>query len=325
MISGRNQEGRFKFFEASSIRKIKDKYVFIYSRFTEEGEFGLPTSNYTLAYAYSDHPLGPWTYGGTIIDGRGREKDEQGNVIASATPDGNTHGSICEINGKWWVFYHRQTGTDEYARQAMVAPIEVKVEEGVGGKVEISEGEYNSEGFATNGLNPLERHSAGIACWYTGPKPATHEWPNNTFYGSYVASGYGTESNFDAPYDLKNNTNDVVNNTDGSIVGYKYFNFSDVDYGTHLFGQDGKLLLNLTPQGIDGTIEIMVDRPWASQGMLLGKIDLKADMKQEPTEMSVVLPDLSKLEYKRAIFFVFNSNIKDRSLCTLHDFVFTKD
>ena len=324
MISGRNQEGRFKFFEASSIRKIKDKYVFIYSRFTEEGEFGLPTSNYTLAYAYSDHPLGPWTYGGTIIDGRGREKDEQGNVIASATPDGNTHGSICEINGKWWVFYHRQTGTDEYARQAMVAPIEVKVEEGEGGKVEISEGEYTSEGFSTHGLNPLERHSAGIACWYTGPKPATHEWPNNTFYGSYVASGYGTESNFDAPYDLKNNTNDVVNNTDGSIVGYKYFNFSDADYGTHLFGKDGKLLLNLTPQGIDGTIEIKADRPWASQGILLGKIELKADMKQEPTEMSVMLPDLAKLEYKRAIFFVFKSETKDKSICTLHDFVFAK-
>ena len=59
MISGRNQEGQFRFFEASSIRKIKDKYVFIYSRFTEEGEFGLPLSNYTLAYAYSDNPLGP--------------------------------------------------------------------------------------------------------------------------------------------------------------------------------------------------------------------------------------------------------------------------
>ena len=84
MISGRYQEGKFRFFEeASSIRKIKDKYVFIYSRFTEEGEFGLPMSNYTLAYCYSDNPLGPWTYGGTIIDGRGREKDEQGNVIAS--------------------------------------------------------------------------------------------------------------------------------------------------------------------------------------------------------------------------------------------------
>ena len=35
-----------------------------------------------------------------------------------------------DMNGQWYVFYHRQTGTDEYARQAMVAPIDVKVEEG---------------------------------------------------------------------------------------------------------------------------------------------------------------------------------------------------
>ena len=327
MISGRNQPGRFKFFEASRIRKIKAKYVFIYSRFTEEGEFGLPTSNYTLAYCYSDAPLGPWTYGGTIIDGRAREKDEQGNTIASATPDGNTHGSICEIrstsgrsqgeNSQWYVFYHRQTGTNEYARQAMVAPITVKVETGKGGKVEISEGEYTSEGFATNGLDPFERHSAGIACWYTGPKPATHEWPNNTFYGSYVASGYGTDSKFDAPYDLRNNTNDVVNNTDGSIVGYKYFNFDGVE------DEDLTLLLNLTPEGIDGTIDIMADRPWVSQGgQLLGSISLRADMPQIPTELSADLKGTDKLQGKHAIFFVFKSDTKEQSLCKLHNFVF---
>ena len=193
MISGRNEPGIFSFFEASSIRKIKDKYVFIYSRFTKDGEFGLPVSNYTLAYCYSDQPLGPWTYGGTIIDGRGREINEQGDTIASATPDGNTHGSICEVNGQWYVFYHRQTGTDEYARQAMVAPITVKVKEGKGGWVDISEGEYNSEGFALNGLDPFETHSAGIACWHTGPKPAVHEWPNNTYYGSYIEASYGGE------------------------------------------------------------------------------------------------------------------------------------
>ena len=329
MISGRNQEGIFSFFEASSIRKIKDKYVFIYSRFTKDGEFGLPISNYTLAYCYSDNPLGPWTYGGTIIDGRGREKDEQGNVIASATPDGNTHGSICEINGQWYVFYHRQTGTDEYARQAMVAPIEVKVKEGKGGKVEISEGEYTSEGFALDGLNPLERHSAGIACWYTGPKPALHEWPNNTFFGSYVAASYGGEAGmtkeealastkkYDTPYDLRYNTNDVVNNTDGSIVGYKYFNFNATK-GRN----DVKLLLNATPLGVDGTIEIRADRPWTSQGMLLGTIELRADMPQQPTELSVVLPDIGKLEHKHAIFFTFKSDTKEKSLCTLHNFVF---
>ena len=112
---------------------MKDKYIFIYSRFTKDGEFGLPISNYTLAYAYGDRPLGPFTYGGTIIDGRARGINVQGDTIATACVSGNTHGSICEINGQWYVFYHRQTGLNEFARQAMVAPIEVKVEEGPGG------------------------------------------------------------------------------------------------------------------------------------------------------------------------------------------------
>ena len=338
MISGRNQPGRFKFFEASSIRKIKDKYVFIYSRFTEDGEFGLPTSNYTLAYAYSDNPLGPWTYGGTIIDGRAREKDEQGNVIASATPDGNTHGSICEINGQWYVFYHRQTGTDEYARQAMVAPIDVKVEEGKGGKVEISEGEYNSCGFALDGLDPFERHSAGIACWYTGPKPATHEWPNNTFYGSYVDATYGGEdgmtkeqalastAKYDAPYDLRYNTNPVVNNTDGSIVGYKYFNFDAERLANK---KNLMLVLHLIPEGIDGTIEIMMDRPWVSQGgKKIGQIELKAGMEKTPWDMAAGISKEAQendLAGKHAIFFVFKSDTKEKSLCTLCDLVFTFD
>ena len=318
MISGYKEPGQFRFFEASSIRKIKDKYVFIYSRFTEEGEFGLPTTNYTLAYAYSDKPLGPWTYGGTIIDGRAREKDEQGNVIASANVSGNTHGSICEINGQWYVFYHRQSGLNEFARQAMVAPITVKVEEGEGGKVEISEGEYTSEGFALNGLNPLERHSAGICCWYTGPKVAIHEWPNNTFYGSYVEASYGTDDKFAAPYDIRNNTNLVVNNTDGSIVGYKYFNF-DATKGR----KDVQLILRLIPEGVNGTITIMADRPWASQGgKALGTIELKADMPQVSTETITQLPALGELTGKHAIFFCFKSETKEKSLCKLCDFSF---
>ena len=318
MIPGYKEPGVFRFFEASSIRKIKDKYVFIYSRFTEEGEFGLPTTNYTLAYAYGDHPLGPWTYGGTIIDGRAREIDAKGDTIASANVSGNTHGSICEINGQWYVFYHRQSGLNEFARQAMVAPITVKVEEGAGGKVEISEGEYTSEGFALNGLDPLERHSAGIACWYTGPKVAIHEWPNNTFYGSYVEAGYGTDDKFAAPYDIRNNTNAVVNNTDGSIVGYKYFNF-DQTKGRN----DVELVLRLTPEGLDGTIQVMIDRPWTSQGgQLLGTIELTAKMPKTATELTVKLPKLSTYDGKHALFFVFSSSTKEKSLCTLHDLLF---
>jgi len=308
----------FRFFEASSIRKIKDKYVFIYSRFTKEGEFGLPTTNYTLAYAYSDHPLGPWTYGGTIIDGRGREKNEQGQVIASANVSGNTHGSICEINDQWYVFYHRQSGLNEFARQAMVAPITVQVEEGKNGKVIISEGEYTSEGFAMQGLDPLEPHSAGIACWYTGPKVAVHEWPNNTFYGSYIEASYGTDDKMDAPYALHNNTNRVVNNTDGSIVGYKYFNF-DKTQGC----ENVRLLLRLIPAGIPATITVMADRPWTSQGgQVLGTISLTSDMPQESAVQTVTLPKLKELKGKHALYFVFTSETKEKSLCTLEDLVF---
>ena len=318
MVSGKNQPGDFRFFEASSIRKIKDKYVFIYSRWTKDGEFGLPDTNYTLAYAYSDKPLGPWTYGGTIIDGRGRETNEQGETIASATVSGNTHGSICQINGQWYVFYHRQSGLNEFARQAMVAPIDVEVEEGPGGKVSISEGEYNSEGFSLDGLDPLERHSAGIACWLTGPKVAEHQWPNNKFYGSYVEASYGTDDKFDAPYALRNNTNRVVNNTDGSIVGYKYFNFTATKDKSGL-----QLLLRLIPEGVDGTIQVMADSPWASKGgKLLGTIELKSDMPKESTEVSADLPDLSQLTGKHAIFFTFASDTKEKSLCILEDFVF---
>ena len=202
----------------------------------------------------------------------------------------------------------------------MVAPIEVKVEEGEGGKVVISEGEYNSEGFALNGLNPLERHSAGIACWMTGPKPAEHVWPNNTFYGSYIEASYGTDSNFDEPYALKNNTNRMVNNTDGSIVGYKYFNFTETNGKQNI-----QLLLRLIPEGLDGKIEVMIDRPWEKQGgKLLGTIELKADMPQESTELSVALPALAELTGKHALFFKFSSATKEKSLCMLEDFAFSE-
>ena len=318
MVSGRHQEGQFRFFEASSIRKIKDKYVFIYSRWTADGEFGLPGTNYTLAYAYSDHPLGPWTYGGTIIDARGRDVDQRGDTIATGGVTGNTHGSICQVGGQWYVFYHRQTGLNEFARQAMVAPIDVEVDEGPGGRVSISEGELTSQGFAGGGLDPMVRHSAGIACWTTGPKVAQHHWPNNVFYGSYVEAGYGTETKFDRPYDLENNTNRVVNNTDGSIVGYKYFNFAETAPGRSL-----SLLLRLTPQGISGTITIMADRPWTSQGgQVLGTIALRADMPQTSAELTAHLTLPQGFKGRHAIFFVFASDTKDQSLCTLEDFVF---
>lgn len=319
MVSNLHQDGIFRFFEASSIRKIEDKYVFIFSRWTADGESGLPDTNYTLAYAYSDYPLGPWTFGGTLIDARGRETGENGETIVSATPTGNTHGSICQIGGQWYVFYHRQTGRNEFARQAMVSPITVDVEEGPGGKVVISEGEYTSEGFAQEGLNPLERHPAAIACWYTGPKP-WRQHGDDMFSGSYIEPGYGTEDRFDAPWDLRNNMNRVVNNTDGSIVGYKYFNFSKTHGMKKL-----QLLLQLVPEGIDGIVTVWADRPWASQGGIpVCSFNLFADMPQESTEVRIDVPAITRMQGKHALYLTFSSEEKGKSLCALESLVFSK-
>ena len=319
MVSNLHQDGIFRFFEASSIRKIEDKYVFIFSRWTADGESGLPDTNYTLAYAYSDYPLGPWTFGGTLIDARGRETGENGETIVSATPTGNTHGSICQIGGQWYVFYHRQTGRNEFARQAMVSPITVDVEEGPGGKVVISEGEYTSEGFAQEGLNPLERHPAAIACWYTGPKP-WRQHGDDMFSGSYIEPGYGTEDRFDAPWDLRNNMNRVVNNTDGSIVGYKYFNFNKTHGMKKL-----QLLLQLVPEGIDGIVTVWADRPWASQGGIpVCSFNLFADMPQVSTEVRIDVPAIARMQGKHALYLTFSSEEKGKSLCALESLVFSK-
>ena len=317
-INHHKEPGIFRFFEASSMRKIKDKYVLIYSRYTGDGEFGLPTSNYTLAYAYSNSPLGPFVYGGTIIDGRGRDVDNLARPIATATINGNTHGSICEINGQWWVFYHRQTGLDEFSRQAMVAPIEVQVTEGIHGKVYISEGEYTSEGFATQGLNPFKRHSAGITCYYTGPKPAIHNWPNKTFFGSYVKPLRLERVPQGDPYDLSVNHNPVINNTDGSTIGYKYFNFDYTYSVPHL-----QLKMNVLPLGVDATIEVYVDSPYPSRGgKLVGEFKLSSSLAKKITELKTDVPTLSQYQGKHALFFVVKSAKKGKSVCELHDFVF---
>ena len=317
MISGCRQEGVFRFFEASSIRKIEDKYVYIYSRTTFPGEFGLANgSNYTLAYAYSDKPLGPWTYGGTIIDARAREKDENGKTIASAMPGGNTHGSICKIGDQWYVFYHRQIGLDCYARQAMVAPITVKVEKGKGGKVFISEGEYNSEGFATEGLDPTVRQPAGLACWHTGPEAIREVYPKYVYAGSYIKPVYFEADSYQAPWTFKTNYAPVVNNTAGSIVGYKYFNMSKLANK-----QTCKMQLRVKPEGVNGTIRLMLGSPWQSRGGVeIGSFKLTADMPQQMTELTTDL-NLHGKTGKQALFLLFESAEKGKSLCEIYDFI----
>lgn len=319
MVSNRNQEGIFRFFEASSIRKIKDKYVFIYSRWSADGDFGLPGTNYTLAYAYSNNPMGPFTYGGTIIDCRGRQTAPDGSTYVTATHTGNTHGSIAEIGGQWYVFYHRQTGTNEFSRQAMVSPINVEVVEGEEGYVKISEGEYNSEGFALDGLDPFKRYAAGIACYYTQPDGARQDYPNMYYSGSYPQPVYANFEGVENPYDKQYNECPMVNNTAGSVVGYKYFNFSKLSAKRKV-----RLLLGYIPEGIKGRMEVYLDNPCPDQGgKKLGCLKFNGRNAGIEKQSRIRLKGMKGLQGKHAIYFVFSSKEKGKSICQLNELEFS--
>ena len=71
----------------------------------------------------------------------------------------------------------------------------------------------------------------------------------------------------------------------------------------------------------------MIDRPWISQGgTKIGEIHLLADMEKKVWDMAGGIRNEIKeksLAGKHALFFVFRSNTKDQSLCTLEDLVFT--
>lgn len=101
------------FFEASSIRRRGDTYYFVYSS----------QVMHELCYATAKDPRGPFQYGGVIVSnvdaGIGSYKEAARPVAFG----GNNHGSIVEIAGQWYIFYHRQTNGTWYSRQGCAEPI----------------------------------------------------------------------------------------------------------------------------------------------------------------------------------------------------------
>lgn len=271
----------FGFFEASSIRKVGNKYVTVYSGRSGK-EYGVDHSNSTLRYAYADTPLGPWRSGGVLVDSRGIVLSENGDYLECRNYGHNTHGSIEEINGQWYVFYHRPPRGFGFARQAMVAPISVESETksvSDGGKVKIRaydaytgpgevrakngcvyEGaEVTSEGFNIYGLPPYNYYSAGHAC--------------------YISNGQSMRDNLDVW-----SNDQLVDMRDGDILGYKYFGFGGLGESKNGLtpfegtsrGNNTKLNLVLTPAGSKQfTIEVWLDGPWDNdtwKGKKIGEI-----------------------------------------------------
>ena len=305
----------FNFFEASSIRQVGNKYVMVFSGYSGK-EYGLGNTNSALRYAFGDSPLGPWRSGGVLVDSRGVVANEDGSHLITTNAGHNTHGSLQEINGQWYVFYHRPPRGFGFARQPMVAPVKItwdkkKVADGGVVKItgydpyapdqswtaktsdgmEYSGAEVTSEGFQIYGLPPYGYYSAGYACFMTG----------------------GTNSNdwMQDNHDIWNNSMDLAGITNGGIVGFKYFGFGGLAADTKGLKAfegtktgDGTILcLNLTHGGHGAfKIHVRLDDPWNGQEITV--FDIAADEARNPKLYLKNVPAVEGLSGKHAIYLV---------------------
>lgn len=185
------------FFEGSSMRKVGDKYYFIYSSW----------QNHELCYAISDYPDRDFQFGGTIVSNgdvglHGRTEQEKLNMT------GTTHGSIVKIKEQWYVFYHRLTHKSDYSRQACAEKIYIE-EDGRIPQVEITSCGLNEGPLLAEG-----RYPAVIACNITnGMMP------------------HGSNSIYTMPFPNVTNLGEerfIAEIEDGTLIGFKYFDFETV-------------------------------------------------------------------------------------------------
>ena len=324
----------FSFFEASSFRKIGNKYIYLYSGHSGQ-DYGLEVSNATLRYAYSDSPRGPWKSGGILVDARGPVLSRDGSHLETSFEGNNTHGSLAEINGQWYVFYHRAPRGFGYARQAMVAPVAVRADEkpvSEGGVVRITAydpykgaftlkaadgqeyrgAEVTSEGFFMYGLPPYRYYSAGYACYLSNPQSMQDSW------------------------DVWDNRMDVTDVKAGDIVGFKYFGFSGLRKATAGLpafegvkrGNGTAFNLFLAARTSEAfKVGVWIDSPWEDgvvPGTKVGEVDIPAGAPAEVACYRVLLGDaVDGLKDKHALFLVAEGPA-GTPLCDIVGLGFTK-
>lgn len=184
------------FFEASSIRKIGDTYYFVYSS----------EVMHELCYATSKNPREGFVYGGVLVSNCDAHIDTYKPAEMRVAPSGNNHGSIVEINGQWYIFYHRQTNGSWFSRQGCVEKIYVN-----------EDGSIDQAEITSCGLNngPLDGSSgceypAYLAChMFT---PGQHHHPKITQDGKDGDQVWGHMENI----------------ANGSVIGFKYLDFKGV-------------------------------------------------------------------------------------------------
>lgn len=190
------------FFEAASIRKVEGQYCFIYSSI----------AGHELCYAMGPSPRGPFTYGGTLVSigdvglGGRTEKD-------AVNYYGNTHGSVVELNGQWYVFYHRHTNGNQFSRQGCAEALKRRPDGG------FCQAELTSGGLG--GILPGRGvWPAGMACNLNSAQGAFRYLPRieRDPLHPYITQDEPDNEVCSAQY--------IANLREGSFAGFKYFALS---------------------------------------------------------------------------------------------------
>jgi hypothetical protein len=203
---GSGYEGH-EFFEASSIRKIGETYYFIYSSI----------NMYELCYATSKFPTKGFVYGGTIVSNNDLYIDSYKPAKQPMFYGGNNHGSIVEIKGKWYVFYHRHTNGTNFSRQGCIEPIEI-LEDGSIPQVEMTSCGPNGGPLVGRGEYP-----AYIACHLfckhvSSMTAGPGDWMDCRFP---KITQDGKDGDKEIGY--------IANMRDGATAGFKYFDCKGVN------------------------------------------------------------------------------------------------
>lgn len=254
---GTGYEGH-AFFEAPSIRKNGDTYYFVYSS----------QVMHELCYATSKNPLEGFVYGGVIVSNADMHIDTYKPADMPAAYGANNHGSIIEINGKWYIFYHRQTNGTWYSRQ--VCAEEIKIEE----DGSIKQVEITSCGLNGGPLVGKGTYATYIACNLFGKVPSMYIG-GDKFHKIMQEGRDGDEE-----------LGFVSNIKDGDISGFKYFDCKGVK----------KIRMSCRGYG-NGTFEIC--NKW--DGEALAKITLQYTNVWEDYYADINLPDGVQALYFRYV------------------------
>ena len=227
-----------EFFEASSIRKRGDKYYFIYSSIWM----------HELCYAMSDSPKGPFTYGGVIISNADLGIDSYKKADVPGMYGANNHGSIVEIAGEWYIFYHRHTNGTWYSRQECAEIIHF-AEDGSIPQVEVT-----SQGLNAAPLTGKGEHLAYTVCNMFTKKPELYIGkPGLPTVKERLDEGMEHPEAF------------IANVVDGATLGFKYYKcegISSVTVEARGYG-NGVFEVRTSPEGeVLGTLPIENRNIW---------------------------------------------------------------